>query len=911
MPEINKDSQISKQYWGNTKAADIENKKFVNVGLDIVNGSDIAQQFAEQNINFFAHNNEMLSVANIIVNSSDYAKAMDIVKNATHKLMPNMEFKDNFFGNTNYANIPDKKIMIIGNEASSKLQLNKLLNDNNISFSAREFAVNQVTAITINKADSERVESLIRNALNPIQHQEQNQEHPVQQNNQQPKHSKITVSSDLRAKIGQELLNNDIAFSTNVDTVSKTATFTVNTQDMPLLNEIMMNISKEAVQENIAEKENIVNESIEEAAPKGENTVAQTQETSETAENTVENKTAVENVTEEIVEEAEEEPIQPMELTETIQALREMADKKRINLEDISYRPPVARAYDLLSSINTNTFKIADDSREVKAAENIPIDFGEKISPVFKLSMANHEAALNRIFEKNDTLNAKIEKNQTRIEALNNRIDTLQHNNSLLTAIKNAVPFANGIADKLIEQNNKEIKNITEDKIPKREQKIEKHKGKIEKNNVSISETMKSLKQISAVNKFITSFKSMNADERRDSFINGLTAIANISVNNAFEKRDKAVTRLKDIAETFNSTERTPLTVISAQNDEMIKLTSIIEKQQNKIEKAFSLINNLERVLNGELLQNKVDEVIETTENAVATEIASANISESTEITGENLTDTIVGTASKVISSAVEQEQQEIINEQEAKSAEQIENSAEMENPIKHIEETIEVNDNHIDGIINNLPTEKEHQPEPVIEEQPVQTEQEKDEKEVSEKVVELLADIAFNDEGNSFFNEAKNETVIVREERPENPEPVVTVDKEQKILNEIAAATGFSASQLDSLPKDIKADIIAEYEFNGDNINSEAFTAEMASILNVEPPKIDNSQPKPELPREEKEQSERNNHSKAADNEVQQQQEKKSRFSVKDLHSERYAPRSHQNEKDRQNTQNRNGMEL
>ena len=171
----------------------------------------------------------------------------------------------------------------------------------------------------------------------------------------------------------------------------------------------------------------------------------------------------------------------------------------------------------------------------------------------------------------------------------------------------------------------------------------------------------------------------------------------------------------------------------------------------------------------------------------------------------------------------------------------------------------------------------------------------------------------------NDLINSVQQE-VIVREERSPETEIDLTENREEKILNEIAAATGYTSSQLNVLPKDIKADLIAEYDRSGGQISTSTFAHEIASILNVEPPKQEISQPVANVKTQKSEKDEStktieelvegnaNSIDGIINNEKPKQEKIKevSRFSLKDLHSDKYTPRSNKSEEQEQQKNDR-----
>lgn len=997
MPEIGQQPKKSK-YWGNAQFNEIEDKKYINVSLDIVNSIDLAQKLSEKNISFSAINNEELSTASLVVSTREYAKASKIIRDNVKELMPNTDLQDKSWGNVKYSDIENRAFINIGSSAAAKINLGQLLNENQIQFSARDNASVQVTSLVVNKTDEDRVKGIIKNALAP------SQTAPKQQ------HSKITVSSDMRAEIGKQLLDKNIDFSSSVNEQNKTASFTVNTKDIPILNDILKTISKNQTQkvDNNIDKTFSVSNEVKLEVAKGlmdkdisfsthsnsQNTeftlvndsdiekmaevmknIGSNEKTYEapivensahTNENTVAKEITISKTTETVPDNtlisAEDDkvfvPVEPTPLDTTINALKQVAEINGIDLSENS-QSAVARAVNLLRDIQDNNFTANEPMNNITNVQNTPLDFGEKITPILKMSVNNHENTLKRFAEKNDTLSSKISKNENRIEALKNEVESIKHNNSLLTAMKK-IPVVSVVASAMIEQNNKKIENILNVKIPQREQKIAKHTTKLEKNNMKIDKVMGKLKELSAVNKFITNFKNMNTDERRQGFIDGLTAVTQNSLNRIQTKQNKAVSQLNDIADSINSGNLS-ITQLSSQIEKITKLIDTIEEQQGKVQKTNSLLDNLVKVANGELLQDKekLDTVMDTTENVIAVAVADTVNKDSVEVENiaENISDSVVEIASVVVEQAVTRE---LENNQKDTP---VQEANVYDNVVDNVNETIPTEDEEIENNSSKIITDIIEEVASLCEvdvnillQLPIET-QDKiaemysnnitddgllDAEMMQETVYDVLSDINVNEQeepkesnDNNFFNRDNSDTVLNREELPVNPEPFVTENKEQKILTELASITSFTISQLNSLPKDIKTDIIAEYELNGGKIDTDSFAKNIADILHVEIPKVEetissnvNIQTESKekdnplktveeliegnansidgvinnLPPEKDNQEQNQSKDKPVKAVTQEQHQKNFRFSVNDLFSSRYASRSTKEQQEQNN---------
>lgn len=75
------------------------------------------------------------------------------------------------------------------------------------------------------------------------------------------------------------------------------------------------------------------------------------------------------------------------------------------------------------------------------------------------------------------------------------------------------------------------------------------------------------------------------------------------------------------------------------------------------------------------------------------------------------------------------------------------------------------------------------------------------------------------------------------RERVPEEREPDVSNTKELDILTMAAVITGVNISEINRLPQEIKADIIAEFQENNGNISTEQLAERICEIADMEPP--------------------------------------------------------------------------
>lgn len=99
-----------------------------------------------------------------------------------------------------------------------------------------------------------------------------------------------------------------------------------------------------------------------------------------------------------------------------------------------------------------------------------------------------------------------------------------------------------------------------------------------------------------------------------------------------------------------------------------------------------------------------------------------------------------------------------------------------------------------------------------------------------------------------------KSKPAVERERTPEERKPDVNKTKELDILTMAAVITGVNISELNRLPVEVKADIIAEFQKNNGNISTEQLAERICEIADIEPPETIN-RAEPEIkPQESKE---------------------------------------------------------
>ncbi|MDE5772189.1 MAG: hypothetical protein K2I06_11285 [Ruminococcus sp.] len=167
-----------------------------------------------------------------------------------------------------------------------------------------------------------------------------------------------------------------------------------------------------------------------------------------------------------------------------------------------------------------------------------------------------------------------------------------------------------------------------------------------------------------------------------------------------------------------------------------------------------------------------------------------------------------------------------------------------------------------------------------------------------------------------SAIQTEKTKPDLDRERVPEERESEVTVNAEQQILTSVAAITGVAISELNRLPVELKADIIAEFRENNGNIPTEKLAEVICEAIDIKPPVQEQKQPERNTPERENkadnsrkvfEENSKNNSLLNDRKEKQTEKElNKPLFSRSAIMSDKYKPTSSKSaediERDRQN---------
>lgn len=284
----------------------------------------------------------------------------------------------------------------------------------------------------------------------------------------------------------------------------------------------------------------------------------------------------------------------------------------------------------------------------------------KKLLPVLNAVHQKHESRIESLNEKRATREDKIAKNTAKIDKLTAKSERLQETNEMLKGLSSGVLSAPIKA--IIERNQRRIDKIQDTLIPNREAKIEKHLNRISVFDRKIAVSQAKADKIANLSSAIKSFAIRNPEERRKQFTQSMDGLHDASKRTLAYKIEKCDKQLKGLTEKYISTESS---VDKLNTSEKI---SNIQSRKQALTERMRKLSNIEKPF-AEHTPEQIDKLMIHTESEIE------NAAENRNITLSQLAENTV------------------VNSYEY---------------LKTAEMSMEENYNNIDGIINNLPPEKE-----------------------------------------------------------------------------------------------------------------------------------------------------------------------------------------------------------
>ena len=270
-----------------------------------------------------------------------------------------------------------------------------------------------------------------------------------------------------------------------------------------------------------------------------------------------------------------------------------------------------------------------DEEKRKKAVQNISEIKPQKLLPFLNLKAEFHQSRIDTLDEKIATRQDKIAKNEAKIEKLSAKADRLEDKNRVLKATLGNLP---GIKQ-MIEANERKIKAIREEKIPKRQQKCKVHKNRIEKLTNKRNVVSHKLDRVSALNNVIRSFSIGHNKERREVFSNAMDKLNQASVNCLNDKKNALETRKSILLLTYSLSETSAVDKINL-HGKISDVNGRIDALENKIHKIARHENFC-----AEQPEDMIDAAIKVTEDKLA------EMSEKDELSIPDISDNVISEA--------------------------------------------------------------------------------------------------------------------------------------------------------------------------------------------------------------------------------------------------------------------------
>lgn len=221
-----------------------------------------------------------------------------------------------------------------------------------------------------------------------------------------------------------------------------------------------------------------------------------------------------------------------------------------------------------------------EEEKRRKAVQNVSEVKTQKLLPFLNMKAEFHQSRIDTLDEKIAARQDKIARNEAKIEKLSAKADRLEDKNKILKAAIGNLP---GIKQ-IIEANERKIKAIREEKIPKRQQKCAVHKKRIEKLTQKKNIIGHKLDRVTALNNVVRSFSIGFNKERREVFSNAMDKLNQASVNCLNDKKNALETRKSSLLLTYVMPETSAVDKFNIQ-DKISDINGKIEALENKIHK--------------------------------------------------------------------------------------------------------------------------------------------------------------------------------------------------------------------------------------------------------------------------------------------------------------------------------------
>lgn len=383
-----------------------------------------------------------------------------------------------------------------------------------------------------------------------------------------------------------------------------------------------------------------------------------------------------------------------------------------------------------------------------KSAEITEVKASENLLPVLNAICQRHEDRIASLQEKRATRENKIAKNTVKLDKLTTKVERLQETNAMLKGLSGGV--LNAPIQALIQRNQRRIDKIQNASIPNREAKIERHTRRIDVIDRKIAVSQAKSDKMRHLDSAIKSFTIKNPEERRQQFTQSMDGLQDASRRALSFKIEKCDRQIASLSKAYG------MAATSMEQMSIGDKIQDIQARKQTLSVRMDKLNDIKKPF-AEHTPEQVETLIAHTETVVDKAIDNGNTQPAL------LAETVVTQGADYL---------------------------------RNTELSMEQNYNNIDGVVNNLPPEKEtserqqeqQQTEAIHNDIPEQLEQpEKLEKK------EIIPDETLQNKEKEIFLDTVIETEKAQQAMQEQAETITdetSQDKEKEIVVDTAIET-------------------------------------------------------------------------------------------------------------------------
>lgn len=409
-----------------------------------------------------------------------------------------------------------------------------------------------------------------------------------------------------------------------------------------------------------------------------------------------------------------------------------------------------------MSNVKSPTEKISEKNEQLQQVQYK----SKNLLPILNTVCKQHEERIDSLNSKKSTREDKIIKNTLKIDKLTAKSERLKETNKMLKSL--SVGALSKPISMLISKNQDKIDKIKNISIPKSEKKIENHKNKIKILDHKIAVSQAKADKIIGLNGAIKSFAVLNPDERRKQFAQNMDIMHDASKRTLQFKINKCTRQLETLYKQYNNVNST------AKKFNLNEKIEDLQSRKEDLSIRMDKLNSIDKSFTEHNPQH-IDKLMIYTENELDNTLSNQNIQ-------------ISQLPEKAVIDGADY--------------------------LRTTEMSIEGNYNNIDGVINNLPPEKEEsiddKSENIISQLNSQTEELKQnmsEQNKTEKQ-EKSSEEQLNKENNLLFSMINNEKAEIQKDGSFR----INVDYYHKLPKENKHIETFNTEQAMSIIENLAA---------------------------------------------------------------------------------------------------------